>query len=59
MFEELKRKEEIKELKALIGKLSSKMHEISTKLDELGKFLKKGETPPKTAQKQVKMDISQ
>lgn len=52
MFEELKRKEEMAEI-------MSKLNNISAKLDSLIKLSKKSETPPKMAQKQVKMDISQ
>ena len=59
MFEELKRKEDLKELKELIIELGLKMHDIGIKLDKLSKYSTKEETPPRMAQKQVKNDISQ
>ena len=59
MFEELKRKEEIGELKTLLIELGSKIHNIGAKLDDLSKSLKRTETTPRMAQKQPKTDISQ
>lgn len=58
MFEELKRKEELNEIKALISEILKKTHDIDTKLDGLNKSLRKGELTPRTAVKQQKDGIS-
>ena len=58
MFEELKRKEELKEIKMLISEILAKTHDIDTKLDGLNKSLRKGELAPRTAVKQQKDGIS-
>jgi DNA anti-recombination protein RmuC len=58
MFDELKRKEELKEIKTTISEILKKIDSIDTRVEALKKSLRKDDSVARVANKQPKDGIS-